>query len=306
MGRLPGHLMLTEYREHATPDRETVQNRAQTGERQGNLLFLARNTSYGARAGLNISNGTATRNPHPFEDRPMSASPAQIAANQANSARSTGPKTPEGKARSRCNALKHGLTGEGVVLPNEDRAEVERRLAAFQDELKPSGEVGRALVHRAAVLSVRLDRSVSQETATLSGRVRQAEADFFAPAGLDAATVAQLRAEASARAMFDPSREATLARRYEAAAERGFFRALKELRQLERDAKVANPDVDDATIRETLGSFFQLEKKLDAFEARYPEPASMTPSRPSRLAEPASLSPIGDFADVPMTIGRRR
>src|ERR1700722_18737763 len=102
----------------------------------------------------------------------MSASAARMTANRANSALSTGPKTPEGKARSRGNALKHGLTGEGVVLPNEDAAEVERRLAAFQEELQPSGEVGKSLARRAALMSVRMDRCVSQETAALSERVR--------------------------------------------------------------------------------------------------------------------------------------
>ena len=40
--------------------------------------------------------------------------------------------------------------------------------------------------------------------------------------------------EAGHRAMFDPSKEASLARKYEAAAERGFFRALKEFRQAQR------------------------------------------------------------------------
>ena len=167
----------------------------------------------------------------------MPASEARIRASQINGSKSKGPISPEGKAVSRRNSLKHGLTGEGVVLPNEDAAEVERRLAAFQEELQPTGEVGQALARRAAVCSVRMDRCVSQETAALSERVRQAEADFVAPEGADEATVAQLRAEAKARAMFDPSKEATLARKYEAAAERGFFRALKELRQLEKQAK---------------------------------------------------------------------
>src|SRR5256885_551006 len=54
----------------------------------------------------------------------MPASAAQIAANRRNSQLSTGPKTDEGKARSRRNALKHGLTGEGVALPDEAAAEV--------------------------------------------------------------------------------------------------------------------------------------------------------------------------------------
>jgi hypothetical protein len=37
-------------------------------------------------------------------------SPAQIAANRRNAVRSTGPRTATGKARSRCNAFRHGLS----------------------------------------------------------------------------------------------------------------------------------------------------------------------------------------------------
>src|SRR3954451_8068521 len=63
-------------------------------------------------------------------DPPM-ATDAQIAANRKNAARSTGPKTEEGKARARCNALKHGerarVVGAMPVLPHEDPRELERR-----------------------------------------------------------------------------------------------------------------------------------------------------------------------------------
>ena len=61
----------------------------------------------------------------------MPATEAQIRANQAN-ARLGGPKTEAGKARSRANSYKHGLTGAGVVLPIEESAEVERRFLVFR------------------------------------------------------------------------------------------------------------------------------------------------------------------------------
>ena len=53
---------------------------------------------------------------------------------------------------------------------------------------------------------------------------------------LDPKAIEQDRAEAVDRALFDTSKEAVLARKYEAATERALFRTLKELRQVEADA----------------------------------------------------------------------
>jgi hypothetical protein len=44
----------------------------------------------------------------------------QIEANRRNALRSTGPKTEEGKKRSRRNAVRHGLTAETVIEMLED------------------------------------------------------------------------------------------------------------------------------------------------------------------------------------------
>ena len=239
-------------------------------------------------------------------------SAARIAANRQNAARSTGPRTPEGKERSRANSLKHGMTGAGVVLPNEDAAESERRFAAFQDELQPSGEVGRTLVRRAAVCSVRMDRGVEQETAALSERVRRAEADFVAPEGMNGEEATRLRAEAGRRAMFDPSKEATLARKYEAAAERGFFRALKELRQIEGRAKAADPEVQAEADRRELGSFWAADAMGEEFDAMYEAAVADDPSLadpyPARItqAPPTTRFAAGGSFDLPFAIGRAR
>ncbi len=49
----------------------------------------------------------------------MPTSEAKIAANRRNALKSTGPKTPEGKERSKANALKHGLTAKVLRTPEE-------------------------------------------------------------------------------------------------------------------------------------------------------------------------------------------
>jgi hypothetical protein len=236
----------------------------------------------------------------------MPTSEARVQANRKNAARSTGPKTEEGKERSRQNSLKHGMTGAGVVLIEADAAEVERRTLKFADELMVLGEVGQAVVRRAALNSVRMERGADQQAASLTQRVRQAEADFVAPEGVDEAEAAQLRAEAVRIAMFDPSKEATLARQYEAASERGFYRAIKQLRQMELQAEELLK-ADDATHNEMMGSFFEarqaaLESK-DEVEAIY---AKLNLPRPRGPLKSAQSTATSREVDVPITIGRPR
>ncbi len=108
----------------------------------------------------------------------MVCSPARLLANQQNAQRSTGPRTPEGKARSRRNSLKHGMTGAGIVLPSEDEAKIAARFTDFEADLNPKNGLARYLVERTALLSVRIDRCARQESALLSEKVIQAEADF--------------------------------------------------------------------------------------------------------------------------------
>ncbi len=236
----------------------------------------------------------------------MPASEARIQANRANAARSTGPRTEEGKARSRANSLKHGLTGDGVVLPEEDAAEVERLSLAFGDEMQAEGEVGLALARRMAVMSVRMDRCVVQEAAALSDRVRRALDDFEAPEGVGPDEADRLRAEAGRLALFDPSKEACLARKYEAAAERCFFRALKELRQL-KARPAASPAVDEAA--EARASLARLGSFLAASPPAPSKPAPVAP-KPSATPSKATLADWDPFDparfEVPIAIGRAR
>ena len=52
----------------------------------------------------------------------------KAAANRQNALKSTGPKTPDGKAAVRLNALRHGLLSQEILLPGEDE-EALRELA---------------------------------------------------------------------------------------------------------------------------------------------------------------------------------
>src|SRR5947209_1698196 len=86
-----------------------------------------------------------------FSGTPMhTATPAQIAANQANAQRSTGPKTAAGKAASALNNFRHGFNGAFTVLPWEKQDEFDMLLGALRDEHKPSGLTETVLVDRMA------------------------------------------------------------------------------------------------------------------------------------------------------------
>ncbi len=108
----------------------------------------------------------------------MPTSEAQIAANQRNSMHSTGPKSPEGRRISARNSLKHGLSGAGAVLAANDQAEVERLDIAFNNELAPKSELGAALIHQLASLTVRMKLASRHEFAATDERVRNAPEDF--------------------------------------------------------------------------------------------------------------------------------
>ena len=63
-----------------------------------------------------------------------------------------------------------------------------------------------------------MERAADHEIAMMTDRVRPALAAYGVPEGLDEAGIAKLRTEVSNQATFDYSKEATLARKYEAAS----------------------------------------------------------------------------------------
>ena len=111
----------------------------------------------------------------------MAPSLARVAANRLNAARSTGPTTPEGKAKSRLNAFRHGMAGQGDLLgPGEDAALVAKRSVAFARELDATGNSGLILAQRAALLSVRMERSADRQEVAVAEDIAKGRADFDA------------------------------------------------------------------------------------------------------------------------------
>jgi len=109
---------------------------------------------------------------------------------------------------------------------------------------------------------------------------------------LDHASIELDRAGAATRALFDTSKESILARKYEAAAERGFYRALREFDAAEAEAESARPEPLAPTYptstaadssRASLASFF----RGDAAAPGRDEPAPPSP-RPGHSGRPES------------------
>jgi hypothetical protein len=88
----------------------------------------------------------------------------QIAANRHNASKSTGPTSEEGKQRSRCNAVRHGLTAETVIGALEDARDYRAFEAAITADYDAQSAVERELVLRLASLLWRLRRATTMES----------------------------------------------------------------------------------------------------------------------------------------------
>src|SRR5579883_2863088 len=128
---------------------------------------------------------------------PKMASPKQIEANRKNAQKSTGPKTAEGKMRVCMNAIKHGLTAATVVLPGEDPQQLQARVDAWKDHLKPSSPLEDYLIERAAHVSWQVDRADRTVAARLTERLTYGPAD-------EAAAETEEVADLARRLFWDP------------------------------------------------------------------------------------------------------
>jgi hypothetical protein len=97
----------------------------------------------------------------------------QIEANRLNALKSTGPRTEEGKRRSRCNAIRHGLTAETVIVGLENPEDYESFEATIIADYDPTMAVERELVLRLASVLWRLRRATGIETALFQSVVNQ-------------------------------------------------------------------------------------------------------------------------------------
>ncbi len=108
------------------------------------------------------------------------ATPKQIAANRENAKKSTGPRTPEGKAKTRLNAKRDGLTGQVITLAEEDLPYFENFKDRFIADLRPENMVEVQLAHAIAWDTWRLNhlRATEMNLFALGAGSGEADAAF--------------------------------------------------------------------------------------------------------------------------------
>jgi len=158
---------------------------------------------------------------------PSTANRADI--NRANAQNSTGPHTEAGKQRSSLNALRHGLTGQTIVLPSDDLAAYERHCKEFHDQYQPKNKTETQLTQSLADLSWRLNRITAIETNLLTlGITEQAN-------GVDIENDQAHTALAMAKAFREQSQAMANIGMYEHRLSTRFQRTLKQLRELQAE-----------------------------------------------------------------------
>lgn len=147
-------------------------------------------------------------------------SPAKLAANRRNALQSTGPLSPEGKAVSSKNALRHGLLSREALLPQEKDEDLQAFRARLWEAVRPEGELEELLLDRLASTAWRLRRVLAVEVGLFSSYK-------------DGGRPRDLLESYRSASMEDKTGHFQTLSRYEAALERSFYRALHELRTLQ-------------------------------------------------------------------------
>jgi hypothetical protein len=173
------------------------------------------------------------------------ASEAQIAANRLNARKSTGPRTPRGKAMMRRNPLRHGLYAAAVVLFYESEAEFEEFREALAEDFEPQGAEECALVEQIAILRWRLRRASRAEAALVNAEAERRRERIASGASK---TLYPIDA---GMAFSELAQSMSTLTRYEAAIERQLSRAIamlerRQARRFEREEADAHAELASA------------------------------------------------------------
>ncbi len=254
---------------------------------------------------------TQTVSEHIGEPAVRSISEARLAANRANAQKSTGPRTPEGKAAVSNNALKHGLRSErnpldlaaDAALPHEQTQFLET-LAALKEDLSPIGATETLLLERLAHLDLRLQRALRMETAHLNLQASTTIRELTAAGSKIATETGAYRDNGLTMMAFlrDPN-ALTLIGRYESRLGRDIARTLTQFHQaqklrfqgIQKLRKQTQPS-DESTISiQSLASNGQLAEHIPTKQT---QPPTGTIPTQSRVREGAGVNDIASDLQI--------
>jgi hypothetical protein len=211
------------------------------------------------------------------------ATDKQTAANRLNAQKSTGPKTPEGRAAVRLNGVKHGLTAETIVLKGESQADFTAMLDSFEAEHAPTTPTEEALVVQLALANWRLRRLYHQEAGFYTYQL-QSLASIQKDRNLD-------DAGRMGHAIGWSETTLGLFNRQEGRLERTFYRALHELQRLRKERESNLASVCQTSPEEPVGQVPDLpSSETNDIQPPPPDP----PPDPSVSAGPEPPPTLSD------------
>jgi hypothetical protein len=230
---------------------------------------------------------------------PKPVSQKRLAANRANAARSTGPRTPEGKARSARNSRKHGFAATAcAVVFTEEVDEVARLREDLIALYQPVNSQELFALERMAMAQISMLRAAQLEASLFTTGINDALADprlhlenelnqELEP--IPGQTRSWLLAEGfrllCAAKGNDPWR---VFLRYQAQAERNYRRALEEFERLKAlRNELPNEPITEMQPEESTGNATPQLEPGSAPQPLRPEPESPAPS----LLQPLSREP---------------
>ena len=176
------------------------------------------------------------------------ATDRQLQANRENAKKSTGPRTPEGKARSSRNALRHGLLAQDSVIPGEDPAEFDRHLILFENTYVPKNYIEREIVRQIADAAWRMQRLSRIETTAITvamARRRKHRVTYGQESGLEGH---EADLELLGASMLDDTKLLNNLGRYDGHLTRRFYRAVEMMMKIRRqEAKFRDAEAKDST-----------------------------------------------------------
>ena len=200
------------------------------------------------------------------------ATPAQIAANQANAQKSTGPTTEAGKAKCSRNATRHGLCRFIPCMDDEETSEARALLADLNEEYQPQGPTEEILVYKMA------------EQFWLTNRASWALAE---------ATRNNLHCDEEEEP--GTQRQLALYLRYYTTADRAFNKNLADLRKLQKERRQREAE-------EAIGSVSQ---NAEPPQPKPDSPAQPTPPAIENLPPVTPIRQISTVASPKITIVNR-